>query len=88
MPVQSFQPGDLYLLSPELSMALLALLVMVVDLFVKRRIVTVTVALVGLIVPLAFIISLALSLDFSVAHRAFFGMLVSINTPSFSRSSS
>src|SRR5579883_3481349 len=76
MPVQSFQPGDLYLLSPELSMALLALLVMVVDLFVKRRIVTVTVALVGLIVPLAFIISLALSLDFSVAHRAFFGMLV------------
>ncbi len=76
MPVQAFQPGDLYLLSPELSMALLALLVMVVDLFVRRRIVTVTVALVGLIVPLAFTISLALSLDFSVAHRAFFGMLV------------
>src|SRR5579884_343145 len=76
MPVQAFQPGDLYLLSPELSMALLALLVMVVDLFVRRRIVTVTVALVGLIIPLAFTISLALSLDFSVAHRAFFGMLV------------
>src|SRR5579884_2706278 len=76
MPVQAFQPGDLYLLSPELSMALLALLVMVVDLFVRRRIVTVTVALVGLIIPLAFTISLALSLDFSVARRAFFGMLV------------
>ncbi len=76
MPVQAIQPGDLYLLSPELSMALLALVVMVVDLFTRRRIVTVTVALVGLIVPLAFSISLALSLNFSVAHRAFFGMLV------------
>lgn len=57
-------------------MALLALLVMVVDLFTRRRVVTMTVALVGLIVPLAFSISLALSLNFSVAHRAFFGMLV------------
>src|SRR5579875_3624850 len=76
MPTQAFQPGDLYLLSPELSMALLALLVMVVDLFTRRRLVTVTVALIGLIIPLAFSISLALSLDFSVAHRAFFGMMV------------
>lgn len=76
MPTQAIQPGDLYLLSPELSMALLALLVMVVDLFTRRRVVTMTVALVGLIVPLAFSISLALSLNFSVAHRAFFGMLV------------
>jgi NADH-quinone oxidoreductase subunit N len=75
MPTQAFHAGDLYLLSPELSMALLALLVMVVDLFVRRRLVTVTVALIGLIVPLAFSISLALSLDFSVAHSAFFGML-------------
>src|SRR5579875_1640462 len=33
MPTQAFQPGDLYLLSPELSMALLALLAMVVDLY-------------------------------------------------------
>jgi NADH-quinone oxidoreductase subunit N len=76
MATQPIQPYDLYLLSPELSMTLLALVVMVVDLFVRRRIVTVTVALIGLIIPLAFSISLALSLDFSVAHRAFFGMLV------------
>ena len=76
MLTQPIQPSDLYLLSPELSLTLLALLVMVVDLFTRRRIVTVTVALIGLIVPLAFTISLALSLDFSVAHRAFFGMLV------------
>ena len=49
---------------------------MVVDLFTKRRIVTVTVALVGLVVPMAFAISQALTLDFSVAHHAFFNMLV------------
>ena len=71
-----FHVSDLYLLSPELSLALLALVVMAVDLFTKRRIVTVTVAMVGLIVPVAFAISLALSLDFSVAHHAFFNMLV------------
>ena len=71
-----FHLSDLYLLSPELSLSLLALVVMAVDLFTKRRIVTVTVALVGLIVPVAFAISLALSLDFSVAHHAFFNMLV------------
>ena len=49
---------------------------MMVDLFVKRRIVTVTVALVGLIIPLVFAITQALTLDFSVAHHAFSGMLV------------
>ncbi|HET9920545.1 MAG TPA: NADH-quinone oxidoreductase subunit N [Ktedonobacteraceae bacterium] len=76
MNVQPIQPYDLYLLSPELSLTLLALAVMLVDLFVRRRIVTVTVALIGLIVPLAFTISLALSLDFSVPHHAFFNMLV------------
>src|SRR5207237_4180719 len=32
--------------------------------------------LVGLIIPAAFAISQALTLDFSVPHRAFFGMLV------------
>ena len=36
--------SDLYLLSPQLSLIFLALIVMVVDLFVKRRIVTVAVA--------------------------------------------
>ena len=71
-----FHISDLYLLAPELSMALLAMAVMMVDLFVKRRIVTVTVALAGLVVPAGFAISQALSLDFSVAHHAFFNMLV------------
>ena len=68
--------NDLYLLAPELSMTLLALAVMMVDLFVKRRAVTVMVALLGLIVPAAFAITQALTLDFSVAHHAFFNMLV------------
>ena len=71
-----FHVSDLYLLSPQLSLVILALVVMCVDLFVKRRIVTVTVALIGLIVPVALAISLALSLDFSVAHHAFWGMLI------------
>jgi NADH-quinone oxidoreductase subunit N len=71
-----FEIGDLYLLSPELSLTLLALLVMLVDLFTRRRIVIVSVALVGLIVPAALAISQAMTLDFSVAHHAFFNMLV------------
>src|SRR2546421_6096535 len=71
-----FHLSDLYLLSPEFSLTLLALTVLLVDLFVKRREVTVTVALVGLIIPAAFAISQALTLDFSVSHHAFFNMLV------------
>src|SRR5579885_3350417 len=71
-----FHVSDLYLLSPQLSLVILALVVMCVDLFVKRRIVTVTVALIGLIVPVALAISLALSLDFSVVPQAFWGMLI------------
>src|SRR5438067_5064492 len=73
---QALSANDLYLLAPELSLTLLALVVMVVDLFIKRRIVTVTVALVGLIIPVAFAITHALTLNFSVAHHAFFNMLV------------
>src|SRR5947209_1344402 len=73
---QAFRLSDLYLLSPELTLTLLALVVMTVDLFVKRRVITVTVALVGLIIPAAFAISLALSLDFSQPHHAFFNMLL------------
>src|SRR5947209_10095805 len=71
-----FEVADLYLLSPELSLTLLALVVMLVDLFTRRRIVIVSVALIGLIVPAALAISQALSLDPSVAHHAFFNMLV------------
>src|SRR6266849_4734580 len=73
-----FQLYDLYLLSPELSLTLLALVVMMVDLFVKRRVVTVAVALIGLIIPLAFSISLAVMIanNTLVKNHAFFNMLV------------
>src|SRR5216683_3116531 len=73
-----FQLYDLYLLSPELSLTLLAFVVMMVDLFVKRRVVTVAVALVGLIIPLAFSISLAVMIanNTLVKNHAFFNMLV------------
>jgi NADH-quinone oxidoreductase subunit N len=74
-----FQISALYLLSPELSLALLALVVMVVDLFIKRRIVTAAVALIGLIIPIGFTISQAFLVNNLVANhtnRAFFGMFV------------
>ncbi|HLG66055.1 MAG TPA: NADH-quinone oxidoreductase subunit N [Ktedonosporobacter sp.] len=69
-----FQLSDLYLLAPELSLTLLALVVMAVDLFVKRRAVVAGVALIGLAVPIGFTISQALTL--SGTRTAFFGMLV------------
>src|SRR5260370_19649842 len=67
-----FKIYDLYLLAPEFSLALLALVVMAVDLFVKRRIATVGTALVGLVVPAAFAISQAVN---GIHEKAFFGML-------------
>jgi NADH-quinone oxidoreductase subunit N len=70
-----FHPYDLYLLSPVLSLVLLALVVLLVDMFWGRRIVTVGIALVGLAIPLALLISQALTLNFGVAHHAFFNML-------------
>nr|BBH93582.1 NADH-quinone oxidoreductase subunit N [Thermogemmatispora argillosa] len=70
-----FKVADLYLLSPELSLTLLALVVMAVDLFVKRRAITATVALVGLLVPAFLTISLILT-NTGTARRAFFNMLV------------
>lgn len=75
-----FQIVDLYLIAPELSLTLLALAVMVVDLFIKRRVVTVTVALVGLIIPMGFAISQVFLVGPLVANHtlpgihAFFGM--------------
>ena len=66
--------NDLYLLAPEISMIVLALVVMAVDLFVKRRKVVVTVALVGLLIPAGFVIEQALTL--TGTHLAFFKMLV------------
>ena len=67
---------NLYLLAPELSLALLAMVVVAVDLFVKRRVVTVAVALLGLAVPLAFVIAQAVSNQFNTPQFAFFGMFV------------
>ena len=69
-----FKLSDLYLLAPELSLTLLGLVVMMVSLFVRKRIVIAGLALVGLIVPVAFTISQALTL--TGTNRAFFGMLV------------
>src|SRR6266849_4076806 len=77
-----FQIVDLYLVAPELSLTLLALAVMLVDLFIKRRIVTVSVALIGLIIPMGFAISQALLVGPMVANhtlpsnQAFFGMFI------------
>ncbi|HTK06582.1 MAG TPA: NADH-quinone oxidoreductase subunit N [Ktedonobacteraceae bacterium] len=69
-----FHVSDLYQLAPELTLVLLALVVMVVDLFAKRRIIVATVALVGLIVPAGFAIAQALTI--TGTSRVFFGMLV------------
>jgi NADH-quinone oxidoreductase subunit N len=72
-----FQISYLYLLAPQETMVILALVVMMVDLFVKRRAVTFTVGLVGLVVPLGFSIAQAVTPGFlSAPHYAFFGMLV------------
>src|SRR6266581_4773673 len=77
-----FETYDLYLLAPELSLALVAMAVMLVDLLVKRRLVTVTVALIGLIIPMGFAISQAFLVGPLVANhtlpsnQAFFGMFI------------
>ncbi|HEU5380467.1 MAG TPA: NADH-quinone oxidoreductase subunit N [Ktedonobacteraceae bacterium] len=72
-----FKIADLYLLAPELSLALLALLVMAVDLFVKRRVVTVAVALVGLVIPLGFVLAQQFFTNlYDTPHTAFFGMFI------------
>jgi NADH-quinone oxidoreductase subunit N len=49
---------DLYLLSPELSMATLGILVIILDMVIRRKGVLAVVAVVGLLVPLAFSIAL------------------------------
>ena len=68
-----FKIYDLYLLAPELSLTLLALVVMAVDLFVKRHRATAGTALAGLLVPAGFAISQAVN---GINQKAFFGMLV------------
>jgi NADH-quinone oxidoreductase subunit N len=71
-----FQISNLYELAPELSLTLLALVVMAVDLFVKRRIVTVAVALIGLIIPLGFVIAQQFDPHFNQPVTIFFGMFI------------
>ena len=67
--------NSLYLLSPEWTLTVLALVVMAVDLFARRRRAVMLTALIGLIVPMALAIIQALTLDFSVPHHAFSNML-------------
>lgn len=72
----SFQISNLYELAPELSMALLALVVLAVDLFVKRRVVTVAVSLIGLLVPLGFVLAQQFSGQYEHPKTIFFGMFI------------
>src|SRR5262245_14124304 len=69
-----FRVSDLFLLAPELSIALLGLAVMTVSLFVRRRIVIAGMALIGLLIPAGF--TLAQALTITGTRTAFFGMLV------------
>lgn len=71
-----FHVADLYKLAPEISLTLLALVVMAVDLFAKRRVVTIVVALAGLIVPLGFVMAQQFSGEFDKPATAFFGMFI------------
>lgn len=66
--------SDLWLLSPELSLTILALVVIFLDLVVKRRIVVVLTALLGLAVPAGFAFALATNLPAN--HHGFFNMLI------------
>ena len=65
--------SDLWLLSPELSLTMLALVVILLDLFVKRRIVVALTALVGLAIPAGF--TFALAANPPANPHAFFNML-------------
>src|SRR5690348_6378348 len=74
-----FHPIDLYKLAPQISLTLLALVVMAVDLFVKRRVVTIAVALIGLIIPLGFVLAQQFDPQFNTGGppvTAFFGMFI------------
>jgi NADH-quinone oxidoreductase subunit N len=69
---------DIWLLSPELAVTLLGLLVLGMDLVVKRRIVTATVAVGGLIVPFLAVLSLIFEWFGPLPQNrtGFWGMLV------------
>ena len=65
--------SDIWLLTPELSLTVLALVVIFLDLVVKRRSAVVLTALIGLAVPAGFTFALASNLPAN--HKAFYGML-------------
>ena len=67
---------DLFLIAPELAMAGLAVLVVVLDLFVKRKGLVLAVAVVGLIVPLVVGINLWNEVHATGTEYAFNGGLV------------
>lgn len=69
----AFKIEDLYLLAPELSLALVALVVMTVDLFVKQRVIVAGTALVGLLIPAGFTITHLIT---GTQGTAFSGMLI------------
>jgi NADH-quinone oxidoreductase subunit N len=72
-----FHISDLYLLSPEISLVLLALAVMTVDLFVKNRAIVAGTALVGLLIPIGFTLAQQFSGDYAnKGQTAFFGMFI------------
>ena len=79
---------DIYLLSPEISMAGLAMLLILVDLVVSRKSVLTIVAVLGLAVPLALSIVLWFDLTGQAATqmKADFGMCQ--NSRIFTESSS
>ena len=69
---------QLWMLSPEIAVTLLGLLVIGLDLVVKRRVVVAAVAVGGLIVPALAVFSLAFQWfgPLPSGHTAFFGMLL------------
>jgi NADH-quinone oxidoreductase subunit N len=77
MPTQ-IDANQIWLLSPQLSVALLGMLVLGVDLIGRRRRLTWLVALVGLVVPAVLIASLAFQWfgPLTLPATAFFGTLV------------
>ncbi|HLZ22400.1 MAG TPA: NADH-quinone oxidoreductase subunit N [Ktedonobacterales bacterium] len=67
---------QIWMLSPELSVVILAFVVLGLDLLTKRRTLTAAVAIGGLVVPTVLTLSLAFHWFGSYPATAFFGMLV------------
>ena len=69
---------DIYLLSPEIGVIGVAIALLVLDLFVRRKGVLPIVAVLGLLVPLGFSIALSVDLyrDGAAEMQGLFGTLV------------